>query len=297
MKRVLAACLLVMASLAVMSLHAKQEAADTALYQVAMDKLRPLHKPVPKPGPSDWLANHKEAGQSFAQYVRSDPVTAKGERNVLYIQPIGTFSPTQRSIVTLTAEYMGHFFGVKVKTNKTISGTAIPATARRAGNQILTTYVLDSVLKPALPKDAAAMLALTAADLWPGEGWNFVFGQASLRDRVGVWSMYRNGNPDRSAASFKLCLLRTIKIAVHETGHMFSIVHCTAYACCMNGSNHRDESDRQPVYLCPECVAKVCWATGTDLVARYEKLTAFCWRNGFETERGFFEASMVRLKD
>ena len=40
------------------------------------------------------------------------------------------------------------------------------------------------------------MLAITAFDLWPGPGWNFVFGQASLTERVGVWSMARNGDPD-----------------------------------------------------------------------------------------------------
>jgi hypothetical protein len=27
------------------------------------------------------------------------------------------------------------------------------------------------------PADALAYLALTASDLWPGEGWNFVFGR------------------------------------------------------------------------------------------------------------------------
>ena len=43
--------------------------------------------------------------------------------------------------------------------------------------------------------------------------------------------------------------------ATHETGHMFSMLHCTAYECCMCGSNHREESDRRPVYLCPECTA------------------------------------------
>ena len=47
--------------------------------------------------------------------------------------------------------------------------------------QILTTHVLGEVLKPRLPKDAAAYIAFTASDLWPGEGWNFVFGQATLR--------------------------------------------------------------------------------------------------------------------
>jgi hypothetical protein len=34
--------------------------------------------------------------------------------------------------------------------------------------QILSTYVLDKVLKPGLPDDACVLLALTAADLWPG---------------------------------------------------------------------------------------------------------------------------------
>ncbi|MGE5192634.1 MAG: Zn-dependent protease, partial [Deltaproteobacteria bacterium] len=64
--------------------------------------------------------------------------------------------------------------------------------------------------------------------LKPGEGWNFVFGQASLSDRVGVWSIYRFGNPEKSADDYKLCLRRTLATAVHETGHMLGIKHCTA---------------------------------------------------------------------
>ncbi len=47
------------------------------------------------------------------------------------------------------------------------------------------------------------MLALTTSDLWPGEGWNFVFGQASLSERVGVWSLHRLGNPQ---IEFTTCL-------------------------------------------------------------------------------------------
>lgn len=30
-----------------------------------------------------------------------------------------------------------------------------------------------------------AVLGLAALDLWPGEGWNFVFGQANLTERRG----------------------------------------------------------------------------------------------------------------
>jgi archaemetzincin len=164
--------------------------------------------------------------------------------------------------------------------------------------QILTGFVLDRVLAPRLPDDAAVYLALTASDLWPGEGWNFVFGQASLRKRVGVWSIYRNGDPDAAGAAFRLCLLRTLKTASHETGHMFSMLHCTEYECGMCGSNHREESDRRPLAFCPECAAKVSWATGSDMgdmKGRFRGLAAFCRANGLVPEAEFYESSLRAL--
>ncbi len=275
-------------------------AMDTARLKLAVRKLQPLHQKMQPPGPMDWLSHHDEPGQTFDQYVKSRPVTPQGKRNTLYIQPIGSFSATQRNIVTLTAEYMAIYFNVNVKTNAPLPLASIPSKARRThpqwgDKQILTTYVLDRVLKPKLPEDAAAMIALTTSDLWPGQGWNFVFGQASIRERVGVWSIYRNGDPGKDEESFKLCLKRTMQTAVHETGHMFSMRHCTAYECCMCGSNNRAESDRRPVYLCPECVAKVCWATQTDPVARYQRLKTFCEQQGFEKDRAFFEKAIRKL--
>jgi len=84
---------------------------------------------------------------------------------------------------------------------------------------------------------------------------------------------------------------------VHETGHMFSMRHCTRYACGMNGSNHREESDRRPLWLCPECVAKVWWATGVDPVRRYETLADFAGRQGMEQEQAFFEKSAQMLRE
>ena len=112
-------------------------------------------------------------------------------------------------------------------------------TRRRDDEQILTTYVLDNVLLPDLPDDAAAMIAFTASDLWPGEGWNFVYGQASTSDRVGVWSINRNGDPDAGEAEFRLCLLRAMKTATHETGHMFSL-------CALHAVRVRHVRQQQP---------------------------------------------------
>jgi len=265
-----------------------------------MEKLRSLHQKLGKPRPGDWLSAHREPGQTFKEYIRSPAITPRGKRHVIYIYPLGEFTPTQRKIITLTAEFMGDYFNLPVRVEKDLPLSLIPPSARRKHpswgmNQILTGYVLEQVLAPRLPDDAAVALALTPSDLWPGEGWNFVFGEASLRDRVGVWSLYRNGDPDKSDADFRLCLLRTLKTATHETGHMFSMQHCTAYECNMCGSNNREESDRRPLWLCPECLAKVCWATGADPVERYKKLAAFCRAHGLAAEAEFYERSLQAL--
>lgn len=268
--------------------------------KAAIERLRPLHVKLGKPQPGDWLERHKESGQTFDEYLACDPVTPRGKRKVLYIQPLGEFTAAQRAVVTQTADFMSRWFSLEVKVRDDLPLSLIPAKARRVHpqwgmKQILSTFVLDEVLKPRLPDDAAACLAFTPVDLWPGEGWNFVFGQASLRERVGVWSIYRNGDLEGNPAERRLCLLRTIKTAVHETGHMFSMRHCTAYECCMCGSNHREESDRRPLELCPECMAKVCWATQAEPLERYRRLAEFCAAAGLDGERDFYARSIKAL--
>ena len=277
-----------------------EDLAPVKRLEQTIPRLVPLHSKLPKPGPRDWLAQHREPGQTFKEYLACQPVRPVGKRNVIYVQPLGDFTKTQHRIVELTARFMGLYFNTKVTIRKDLPLSVIPAKARRThpswgDKQILTTYVLDDVLYPRLPKDAAAYIAFTASDLWPGRGWNFVFGQASLRRRVGVWSIYRNGDPDADTKSFRLCLLRTMKTATHETGHMFSMYHCIAYKCNMCGSNHRAESDRRPIALCPQCLAKVCWACRADPVQRYGKLYLFCTANGLKGEAAFYAKSIRAL--
>ena len=78
---------------------------------------------------------------------------------------------------------------------------------------------------------------------------------------------------------------------------MFSMEHCIAYECNMCGSNHREESDRRPLALCPECLAKVCWATGADPVERFRKLSEFCGAHGLKDERRFYDKSIAVLTE
>ncbi len=283
------------------SCHAAETPDEKLMLPAKFRKLLPLHTELGKPQPGDWLAEHDEAGQTYRQYVRGRPVKPDRRRGTIYVQPLGDFNPTQRKIIDLTSEFMGIYFDLPVKIREDLSLEEIPDKARRKHpswgmDQILSTYVLYDVLRPRLPNDACAYIAFTPSDLWPGEGWNFVFGQASLRERVGVWSIYRNGDPDENEAAFRLCLRRTIKTATHETGHMFSMLHCTLFECNMCGSNHRVESDRHPQALCPHCLAKLCHATGAEAEPRFEKLIAFCKAHGLEPEQEFYEKSLDTLR-
>jgi archaemetzincin len=269
------------------------------------EKLRPLHKKLGPPGPHDWLASNPEQGQTFEEYLESNPPSARGGQRTIYIQILGKFGPGQRKVVGLAAEFIGLYYNCPVKMGDPLPLSLVPPAARRTpgvatfGEQVHAGFVMEMILLPRLPKDAAAYIAFTSADLWPGDGpdgkkWNFVFGQASLSERVGVWSIVRFGDPEKE---FGLCLLRTMKLGTHETGHMFGIAHCTAWECNLCGSNGLFESDRMPLALCPECVAKACWAADADPVERYRKLAAFCRKHELKEQAEFYEKSIEALKE
>lgn len=260
-------------------------------------KLRPLAEPLPAPRPGDWLAEHPEPGQTFEEYTESRPVRRSGTLTTIYLCFVGDFSDAQRRVLDLTRQYLALFFDCPVKVNRHVPLDSIPARARRThpswgDEQVLTGYVLHELLGPERPADALAYLALTASDLWPGRGWNFVFGQASLRERIGVWSIYRNGDPSQD---FTLCLRRTLSTASHETGHILGMAHCTDFLCLMNGSNHQEEKDRRPMHLCPVCLRKLCWNLQVEPVPYLAKLQAFCRQNGLAPESGWYERAVGAL--
>ena len=64
-------------------------------------------------------------------------------------------------------------------------------------------------------------------------------------------------------------------MATHETGHIFTIQHCIAFECNMNGANSLPESDRAPLLFCPVCLRKLCWNLGLDPVEHLRKLHQF----------------------
>jgi archaemetzincin len=267
-------------------------------YPEIKTKLTPLASALPKPGPGDWLAQHHEDGQTFEQYLAAKPVRRSAKLTTIYICLIGEFTPKQRDVLTATEKYLGILYDAPVKERKSVALSDIPPRGQRRredSHQILTTYVLGEVLGKDRPKDALAYLAFTATDLYPREDWNFVFGQASLSERVGVWSIHRNGDPAESGEAYRLCLRRTLKTAGHETGHILTMQHCIAFHCGMNGSNNRAESDRAPLAFCPVCFRKLCWNLQVNPQTHLQKLAKFCADEKLTEEATTFERQATAL--
>jgi archaemetzincin len=259
------------------------------------EALKPLHEALAPPRPGEWLAEQEEDGQSFEQYRVSEPVHPTADARTLYLLPIGAFTPSERRVLDQTADFLARFFQLPVKTLDALPESEIPVTAKRKNPydnhpQVLSGWVMRKVLIPRRPYDAVAVLGLTATDLYPAPSWNFVFGEASLSDRVGVWSMNRNGDPDRERALF---LARTLKTAAHELGHMFGLQHCLAYRCLLNGSNSLEESDRQALELCPACLQKLAWNVGFEPKKRFLELIAFDRAAGLEDDAALLERSLA----
>lgn len=248
----------------------------------ARSAVEPFFDPMGKRGPNDWLTHFHEPGQTFEEYViESKGLLPPPERSVIYVQPLGAFNASQNRVVSLAVQYIQAFYGLPVKSlpARQFQFPLQPDDYRTIDypkvRQIRTGYIIDRLLKPELPKDAAALVAFTNEDLFADRSMFYVFGQASVKDRVGVWSLSRLDD----SANARTFLERTLKIGVHELGHMFGIRHCTKYECVMSGTNHLAETDSRPMDACPECMAKIALFSGVSPPQRYQKLADFCRAN------------------
>lgn len=240
-------------------------------------------EPIPTPGSRDWLASHEEAGQTYRQYELSLPNRPDDTRSKIYILPLGKFEADDPPLDQVR-EYTGLFFGLPVVL---LESLPTPDVTKRTNDfsrqeQWHAGELLDT-LESELPDDAYCLLGVTMTDIYPDEEWNYVFGLASLKRRVGVYSLARYDPKffgDSRGESWRVdSLEKSCKVLAHETGHMLGMAHCIYYDCLMNGSNNLAEMDRQNSFLCPICLRKLKHALGIDLHIRYQNLLRFFDRN------------------
>ncbi|MCS7103842.1 MAG: archemetzincin, partial [Candidatus Korarchaeum sp.] len=85
-------------------------------------------------------------------------------------------------------------------------------------------------------------------------GTNFVFGQAEVGGRLGAVYIARlNPSFYGSKENDGLFLLRVLKEASHELGHVLGLGHCSNVRCVMSFSNSVWEVDRKDWLPCESC--------------------------------------------
>jgi archaemetzincin len=255
------------------------------------------------PRPGDWLERVAETGITFDEYVGAGPLRRTARRDRIVLQPLGPFREGERALLEKLREYTAVFFDCPVVIAPDLP---LPEKGRRSHEeggrrwtQHHTKGILHELLAPRLPDDAVAYLGITMADLYPEPSWNFVFGEATFDERVGVYSLVRffpgfAGEKDRPAAR-TLGLLRSFKLLSHETGHMFGLHHCAQFECLMNGSNSLEETDRSSATLCPVCLKKLAWNLDFDTRSRYTRLLAIYQREGMTELARWTEARLQKI--
>ncbi|XP_058026400.1 archaemetzincin-2 isoform X3 [Ahaetulla prasina] len=286
-----------------LKLYEKFDPKEKHLLNEAFQPDSVLFKPITLESESDWISSHPEPTQDFSQFYydpgRNLPTPQKRQ---IYIQPIGSFGDAKVStdvyLKWLRDYCEAFYYGLTVRI---LDPTPVSHTG----------YLL-SYLKKKKPKDAFCIVGITVIDLYPKDSWNFVFGQASLTEGVGIFSFARYDS-DFYSANYKgrlkttkklpvddysvfdgyytpeitsQLLLRSCKTLTHEIGHIFGLHHCQWLQCVMQGSNHLEESDRRPLDLCPICLRKLQSVLGFSILERYKALQRWIEDKTNGTEEG-----------
>src|SRR5438128_1454891 len=81
------------------------------------ERLKALEKPWLDPDPRRHLRRGGEPGSTFAEYSSSDPTRPVPGRSAIDLQPLGDFSPEQRKIIVLSADFLRRISTLEVRVH------------------------------------------------------------------------------------------------------------------------------------------------------------------------------------
>lgn len=171
----------------------------------------------------------------------------------LLLQPIGRI---EGELLQWLAGELERRFPIQVKAMYTpwpLNADYVKAFnwARMQFNAVALNSFLYEVYRSFLKPRRSLVLGLVAGDGYV-EGLNFVFGLAIPELSTATVYTARLESEDRAAYR-----LRLLKEAMHETGHLLGLNHCSNRRCVMSFSNSVREVDEKEPWFCPACTAKL----------------------------------------
>jgi len=166
---------------------------------------------------------------------------------------VGATEEVDREALAAVTERVGAQFGGAVRG---LELGSVEFAFDRDRGQYGSIAVLEMLLRRC-PDDARKLLAVTERDLFIPV-LTFVFGQAQLGGRVGVVSLARLRQEFYGlAANREVFLERAYKEALHETGHLFGLVHCAERKCAMSLATTVRQIDSKDAAFCAPCAARL----------------------------------------
>ena len=246
-----------------------------------------FHKPIYAPEEGDWLLSQKEYGQTFNQFLKDSKNLISKERNIIYINPLQEMP--QEFLDNISLYCQSFFYPMQVKLIKIVSLEKLKVKSRIQYDKIqYHTGQINSKIVKYVPKDAHCLISVLLDDLYPGESWNYVFGEALYEERVGVFSFARFSDSffdkNKPFVFDNYLLYHSCNTLTHEICHTFGIMHCIYYTCLMNGCNSLEEAKKQTLYECPVCLRKLQYSIGFEPLERYKKLMEVTKKFGLHFE-------------
>lgn len=166
------------------------------------------------------------------------------------IIPVGN---TDRATLEALRQPLTEAFGQRTRVGEGVELTEGSWNQRRG--QYLASMLLAELPSPSNLGDR--VLGVVDIDIF-AHGLNFVFGEADITGRRAIISLRRlrqefYGLPKND----NLFQARTLKEAVHELGHTYSLKHCPNPTCVMHFSNSLRDTDVKGWKFCSVCQRKV----------------------------------------
>lgn len=177
---------------------------------------------------------------------------------VIGICSLGSVPPIFAKIIA------GHFTGYLRLKVKTLPPVALTSSAFVPERHQYDAASMLNTLENAVPVDCHKLIGVTAADLCIPI-FTHVFGEARQNGRAAVVSIFRMATmTDGSIPTEAVVYERIAKVALHELGHLFNLIHCDDKHCLMHFSGNLQELDQMSLLYC-----RYCWSFLQNILSSY----------------------------